>query len=73
MSRLTGQAEYCRWQATVCRQKASRETGARAREYAKLARHWAALARKFELAESISGFLQWNAQRLEPPEYFDAH
>jgi hypothetical protein len=68
MSRLTGQAEYCRWQATICKQKASRG----AREYAKLARHWATLARKFELAEQISGFIQWNAQRLEPPEYFDA-
>jgi hypothetical protein len=32
--------------------------------------HWLHLAESYELAEKVSGFLQWNAQRLAPPEAF---
>jgi hypothetical protein len=37
------------------------------REYRRLERRWRELARTLEFATAISGFLEWRAQRLEPP------
>jgi len=33
-----------------------------------MANHWLKLADNFCFAERISGYLQWDAQRLKPPE-----
>lgn len=57
---LTGQADICRWHAAR----------ARLRGLSRIAAHWDALARHYELAEQISSFLAWNAQRLQPVEAF---
>lgn len=70
MSRLTGQADYCRWRAEACRIKAAREAGQLRSEYRNMAKHWENLAKTYALAEEISGFIQWNAQRIEPPSAF---
>jgi len=60
MDRLTGQADYCRERALSSMRAGQHELAAR----------WFSLARSYRLAEQISGFLEWNAQRLEPPEAF---
>jgi hypothetical protein len=57
---LAGQAQYCRKRAARCRELRLRD----------MEQHWLELAESYELAEKISGFLQWNAQRLAPPEAF---
>ena len=57
MMRITGQAAYCRKCAARCRR-----LGLRAME-----RHWLKLAEMYELAEEVSGYIQWQAQRVAPP------
>jgi hypothetical protein len=71
MRRLTGQADHCRRLAARCRRDADRikEPIFRAHLF-RLAERWAALADSSELAEKVSGFLTWDAQRLDPPEAF---
>jgi hypothetical protein len=61
MDRLTGQADYCRERALICARQGYRE----------IARHWIKLARSYKLAEEVSGFLDWQSRRLEPPEAFE--
>jgi len=71
LARLTGQSDYCRERALECYVLAGIATdeGAR-REYGAIARRWHALVRSYELAEQVSGFLDWNAKRLEHPDAF---
>jgi hypothetical protein len=71
MHRIRGQADYCRYQAARCRRDAARiNDPIFHKAMIRLASSWDDLAAKFELAENVSGLLQWNAQRLEPPEVF---
>jgi hypothetical protein len=67
--RLTGQAAYCRRQATLCRHRAITVVSTlEAATFRELEQHWNKLAESFDTAEKISGFLEWDAQRLKPPE-----
>jgi hypothetical protein len=69
LARLTGQADYCRERALESYVRAGRCQDEKLRsEYGQIARRWHALVRSFELAEQVSGFLDWNAKRLEPPD-----
>jgi hypothetical protein len=72
-SRLTGQADYCRMRALeACRRICDPRLDDNAREqFREIASHWFALAQSYKLAEEVSGFLQWDAQRLEPPAAFE--
>jgi hypothetical protein len=71
--RLTGQATYCKWRAAVCRRKAAAaDTEVMRSQYRAMAAHWEGLACNYETAERISGFLQWDAQRLKAPEAFQS-
>lgn len=71
MRLLSGQATHCRQFAAQCRRDAKRLKDPIFRGHMlRLAERWEALADKFELAEKVSDFLAWNAQRLEPPEVF---
>jgi hypothetical protein len=36
-----------------------------------MASRWFTLAQSYKLAEEVSGFLQWDAQRLKPPSAFE--
>lgn len=69
--RLTGQAGECRRLAAQCRREATRlKDPMFHRQMIRLAECWEALGDRFELAEDVSGFLQWDAQRLQPPDAF---
>lgn len=68
-SRLTGRADYCRQRAASCAISAKRAKSPEQRsELLEMANHWLKLADNFCFAERISGYLQWDAQRLKPPE-----
>jgi hypothetical protein len=68
-SRLTGQAAYCRERAAACAIRAKHVSNAGQRsELLEMANHWLKLADSYSFAEQVSGFLQWDAQRLKPPE-----
>lgn len=71
MLRLTGQADHCRQLATRFRREAKTLKDPIFRnQMLRLAKHWAELAESYDLAEDVSGFLQWDARRLLPPEAF---
>jgi hypothetical protein len=72
LSRLTGQARLCRARAELCQALAHHRHCPKSKraEYEAMAQHWFALARSYKLAEDISGFLSWEAERLEPPSAF---
>jgi hypothetical protein len=72
-SRLTGQADYCRMRALeACRRICDPRLEDNAREqFREIASRWFALVRCYQQAEEVSGFLQWDAQRLEPPAAFE--
>jgi hypothetical protein len=57
MMKITGQALYCRKYAARCRRLGLRE----------MERHWLRLAEAYELAEKVSGYIAWQAQRVAPP------
>ena len=67
-SRLTGQAAACRRRAQANLIQAKRAKGDKRTYHVRLAAEWLEVAQSFEEAERISGFLQWDAQRLKPPE-----
>ena len=69
MRRISGQAAYCLNRAASCRKLASDErydTAARA-DFCDMERRWLALAQSYSLAEEISGYIEWQSQRVEPP------
>jgi hypothetical protein len=57
MMRITGQADYCRERAAHCHRLGLRE----------MEKHWLKLAETYELVEQLSGFIQWQAQRVASP------
>lgn len=57
MMKITGQAAYCRKRAARCRRQRLHE----------LEHQWLQLAEAFELAEEISGYIEWQAERVAPP------
>jgi hypothetical protein len=61
MMKITGQAQYCRRRAARCR---------RLRLY-DLENEWLQIAEAYDLAEQVSGFIQWQAQRVAPPPNFE--
>lgn len=70
-ARLTGQSDHCRRLASRCRRDAERLRDPIFRGHLlRLADHWQALAESYALADKVSGFLEWSAQRLEPPSAF---
>lgn len=69
MERITGKVEMCKRREATCRHLAadvSFDSSSR-RQFAELAEHWRELAHSYELAEEVSGYIQWQAQRVEPP------
>jgi len=72
-SRLVGKAQLCQERARLCRALAGHRHCEQSKrgEYRRMAQHWDALAEHFRLAEEVSGFLEWNARRLEPPSAFE--
>jgi hypothetical protein len=73
-SRISGQAEICLARADACREMAGDKT------YDVISRHnfnemayrWQALAESFRVAEEISGYIQWQANRVDaPPEFYE--
>ena len=68
-SRLTGRAAYCRQRAATCVIQAKRAKNAVDRsDLLEIANHWLKLADNYSFAERIDGLLQWDAQRMRPPE-----
>jgi len=58
----------CQQQATCARILATAaETPEMRREYWALEQSWLQVADALEYAQTISGYLQWAARRLEPP------
>jgi len=41
------------------------------REYRLLEESWLRLAESYQFAERISGYLEWQSKRLEPPPDFE--
>lgn len=72
MIRIAGQEEICLARAATCRQLANDPTydEISRQDFAEMAIRWTALARSYRLAEEISGYLAWQAQRVEPPPGF---
>jgi hypothetical protein len=73
-SRISGQAEICLERADACRKMANDKT------YDVISRHnfnemayrWQALARSYQVAQEISGYIQWQANRVDaPPEFYE--
>lgn len=72
LSRISGQVDYCRERAALCRDF-STDTSFDARvrgDFRDMAARWEDLARSYEEAGRISGFIEWAAQKVEPPEVF---
>jgi len=68
LARLGDQIAACNEEAALARMKAvAAETARLQREYRRLEEHWLRLADTLSFAATISGYLQWTAQRLEPP------
>jgi len=69
LARINGQAAVCAQRAETCRKLADDPTyDALSRwDFQDMEVRWRALAESFNTAEQISGFLQWQAQRIEPP------
>lgn len=68
LARLGDQIDNCNEEAAMCRIKAitARSSELQA-EYQRLEQHWRALGESLAFAERVSGFIEWKAQRLQPP------
>jgi len=65
LNRITGQVAHCLAEASRCSEAAAVANMPEIQaNYRQLAASWMALAESMQLAERVSGFLQWNAQRL---------
>jgi hypothetical protein len=69
MKRISGQAAYCLNRAASCRKLAEDERydAAAWEDFRDMESRWLALANSYSLAEEISGYIEWQAQRVEPP------
>ncbi len=68
LARLNDQIVACQEEAALARIKAITAPSAQMQaEYQRLEAHWLELAESLSFAAQVSGFLQWNAQRLQPP------
>jgi hypothetical protein len=72
LARITDQARYALERAERCRHihRLAGDPQTR-REYEKLEQGWLRLAESFQFAEQISGYLEWQSKRLEPPAGVD--
>lgn len=67
MQIISGAAADCRERARVMRLRALIEPNPESRaDFEDMERRWLNLAQSFEFAEKISGYLEWQAQRLRP-------
>lgn len=66
---ISGQAAYCLNRAASCRKLASDERydAAAWEDFRDMESRWLALAHSYSLAEEISGYIEWQAHRVEPP------
>jgi hypothetical protein len=73
LSRITGQASYCAERAETCRQLANDITyDATSRaDFREMELRWLRLAQSYDLIEELSGYLQWQCQRIDPPPDFE--
>ena len=71
-ARISGQADFCREQARRCEELADDPTydAITRRDLLAMKERWEMLARSFDVALEISGYLEWQAQRVEPPPGF---
>lgn len=68
LARLNDQILDCHEHATLARFRAiTAKDPVTQKDYWRLEQSWLKLADSLEFAERVSGFLQWNAQRLQPP------
>jgi hypothetical protein len=70
---LTGQSKFCRRRAAFYRALANRTAEndlAKRDDLIDMAVRWLKLAETFDYAKQVSGFLEWDAQRLKPPSAF---
>lgn len=73
MNKISGKAAQCRQREETCRLMAadvSFDSTSR-RQFLTLAEHWRELARSYELAEEVSGYIQWQSRRVAPPPDWD--
>jgi hypothetical protein len=69
LHRISGQIVACEEQVALVRFKAvSASSPAMRQEYRKLEKHWRQLAKSLGFAAEVSGYLNWRAHRLAPPE-----
>jgi hypothetical protein len=69
LAKIGAHARVCLSEAEAARLRAALSPELRARdEWLQIARRWRMLAQSYELAERVSGFLEWSARRLKPPE-----
>ena len=73
MKRISGQAAYCLNRAASCRKlaKDERYNAAARNDFRDMEQRWLTLAQSYGLAEEISGYIQWQANRVDPPPEFE--
>jgi len=69
LGRLSDEMRVCHHHLERCEREAvnARRSLSWRSEHARLADSWRRLAASYEFAGRISGFLEWQAQRLVPP------
>lgn len=72
-SRITGQAAVCFERAETCRQLANDYSydAVSRHDFSEMAIRWLALAKSYQMAEELSGYIQWQANRVDPPPEFE--
>lgn len=73
--RIHGQAAYCRERSLSCLELSQDPTfdAVTARDLHDMHERWKMLADTYELATEISGYIEWQAKRVEPPPGFELH
>ena len=72
LARITEQARHALEHAECCRRIATCAGDPMTRrEYRLLEESWLRLAESYQFAERISGYLEWQSKRLEPPPDFE--
>ncbi len=72
-SRISGQIDVCFERAETCRQLAndfSYDAVSR-HDFSEMAIRWLALAKSYQTAQELSGYLEWQSKRVEPPPGFE--
>lgn len=73
LNRISGQAAHCLERAASCLELSKNPTfdAVTSRDLLEMHERWKMLARSYELASEISGYIEWQAQRVDPPPGFE--